>query len=296
MKLESGSLTLTEKTVLGLDAASEKVGNYFAKRLRRGTGWPVSILMTGQGTIHFEVVADPQKSPETYTLQITSADVTVRAAGSAGIARGAETLLRLMPSAVYGSNRCTTITLPALNITDLPRFAWRGVMLDVSRKFQDKDTILKLLDGLAAYKISIFHWHLTDDQDWRLPIEGYPKLTENGPAYSRADIKEVVERASSLGLTIVPEVDMPGHSGASCRAYPGISTLNDKGNPTGTMNPGADASYKFIEAVMRDVAVQFPDSPYVHIGADEVGSGGWNKDAQCQTVVQREKLKGAHGL
>lgn len=296
VRIESGSLKLSAQTSLEPWAGSELVGRYFAERLRRGTGWPVPVRTNAPGAIRFEVVADPKSSPEAYSLNVSPAGVVVRAASAAGIARGAETLLQLMPPEVYGSNRCATLTLPALAIKDAPQFAWRGAMLDVARKFQDKDTILKLLDGLAACKLNAFHWHLTDDEGWRLPIAGYPKLTGKGSAYSRGDIREIVERAAALGITILPEIDMPGHSSASCRAYPEISILDAQGKPTGTMNPGADATYVFIAAVMKDVAAQFPNSPYIHLGADEVGSGGWAKDAQCQAFMQREKLKTTHEL
>jgi hexosaminidase len=183
-RVEPGSLTLTANASLGLGAGSEVVGRHFRQRLRRGTGWPVPVLTNAPGTIRFDVVPDPKQSPEAYSLNISSTGVIVRASSAAGVARGAETLLQLMPPEVYGSNRCGTLTLPALTINDAPQFAWRGAMLDVSRKFQDKDTILKLLDGLAARKLNIFHWHLTDDQGWRLPIAGYPKLTEERQANS----------------------------------------------------------------------------------------------------------------
>jgi len=294
LEIQNGSLLLGPETSISIDEDCAVVGRYFAKRLRNGTGWAVPEKK--DGTIRLELAPDPKASPEYYSLQVTDKQVTIRAASPAGIVRGTETLLQLMPTSVYGAGKLDLITLPAVKITDSPQFAWRGVHLDVSRKFQDKDTVLKLLEGIAASKINVFHWHLTDDQGWRLPIEGYPKLTEKGPAYSRADIKEVVERAEQLGIMIVPEIDMPGHSTASCRAYPEISTPNDKGQPTGTMNPGADASYKFIDVVMKDVAVQFPNSPYVHIGADEVGSGGWGKDQQCLDTMKRENLKNSHEL
>jgi hexosaminidase len=291
----SGTLTLTREASIKIDPACAEVGSHFAARLRRGTGWPV--LAVDPATITLDLVPGLEGvSPEAYNIRIGGSGVVIQSATPAGIARGTETLMQLMPPAVYGPNACDSILLPCLTIEDAPQFAWRGAMLDVSRKFQDKDTVLKLLDGLAACKLNIFHWHLTDDQGWRLPIEGYPKLTEKGPAYSRADIREVVERAAVLGITVVPEIDMPGHSGASCRAYPEISTLNEKGQPTGTMNPGADASYAFIEAVMKDVAIQFPASPYVHLGADEVGRGGWDKDPRCQELMVREKIKNGHGL
>lgn len=293
LEVGAGEVRLTKTVSLRLDAASAQVGGRFAVRLRQGTGWAVPVA--DDGFVRFEVVAGPG-SPEAYTLKLSPEGIVLRANSPAGIARGAETLLQLMPTAVYGPHACDSIPLPVAEIADAPEFAWRGFHLDVSRKFQSKETILKLLEGIASAKLNVFHWHLTDDQGWRLPVEGYPKLTEKGPAYSRADIQEVVARAAELGITILPEVDMPGHSGASCHAYPEISTPNDKGQPTGTMNPGAEASYAFIEAVMKEVAAQFPNSPYVHIGADEVGNGGWKKDPQCQALMAKEQLKKPHDL
>ncbi len=280
-------MVLTKETSVSFDADSELVGRYFAERLRRGTGWPVP--EAEKGTIRLQVIPDSQKSLEAYSLQITTTGITIRAASPAGVVRGTETLLQLMPPAVYGAGKFETLTLPALTITDAPQFAWRGALLDVARKFRDKNAILKLLDGMASCKLNVFHWHLTDDEGWRLPIDGYPKLTGKGPAYSRADIQEVVQRAAQLGIMIVPEIEMPGHSGAGCRAYPEIAVEN-------SMNPGADATYRFIEAAVKDVAVQFPNSPYFAMGADEVLAGAWNKDPQCQALMEREHLKGAHEL
>lgn len=290
-----GSLTLTRETSIQIAPACAEVGAHFAGRLRRGTGW--SVPVTDPATITLAIVpGQADASPEAHTIRISASGIVIQSATPAGIARGTETLLQLMPPAVYGPNACDSIPLPHLTIEDAPAFPWRSVMLDVSRKFQQREDVIRLLDGMAACKLNIFHWHLTDDQGWRLPIEGYPKLTASGPAYTRDDIRAVVRHAAALGITVVPEVDMPGHSSASCRAYPEIATLNDKGQPTGTMNPAAVATDRFVDAVMKDVAAQFPDSPYVHIGADEVGTGGWNKDPQCQEMIQRKGLKGAHGL
>ncbi len=290
-----GTLTLTSGTAVTLDAASEVVGRHFAARLARGTGWKPAVAPNGQ--IKFKVVPDPGASPESYILQITAAGIDLRATTAQGIARGAETLLQLMPTAVYGTHQFEAIELPVITIKDSPQFAWRGLLLDVSRRFQSKETVLKLLDGMAASKLNVFHWHLTDDQGWRLPIAGYPRLTADaGNSYSREDVRGIVEHAAKLGITIMPEIDMPGHSNASCQAYPEISTPNDKGKPTGTINPGADATYVFVETVIADVVKQFPNSPYIHIGADEVGSGGWGKDPQCQALMARENLKSAHDL
>jgi len=236
-------------------------------------------------------------SKESYKLTITEDGVNIRAASAQGVVRATDTLLQLMPPSVYGDGRVDEIRLPLVEIKDSPEFAWRGLMLDVSRHVQDKDAVIKLLDGMAVCKLNVFHWHLTDDQGWRLPIEGYPKLTSNPKhSYTHQDIQEIVGHAEKLGIVIMPEIDMPGHSGASCRAYPEIATKNSKGKVTGTMNPGADATYQFIETVMKDVAKQFPNSPNIHIGADEVGTGNWKIDRQCKDLMDREKLNNTRDL
>lgn len=295
VKQSNGKLMLTSSTAISLDPASDLAGRHFATRLARGTGWNIPI--TSNGIIKLKVVPNKKASPESYTLKITTKGVNIRAASAQGIVRATETLLQLMPPAIYSANKFDTITLPTLTITDSPAFQWRALMLDVSRKFQNKETIIKLLDGMAACKLNLFHWHLTDDQGWRLPIEVYPKLTEEpNDSYTRDDIREVVEHAAKLGITIMPEIDMPGHSLACCKAYPEISTLDDKGNPTGTINPGSDATYRFVEDVIGDVVKQFPNSPYIHIGADEVGKKRWEKDPQCQALMDREKLKNTSEL
>lgn len=294
VKAGAGEVTLNSAASISLGKGCDTVGRHFAERLRNGTGW--ALPEKADGVIRLELAGDAKASPEAYTLQVGAGRVLIRAATSAGLARGVETLLQLMPPEVYGKNNCTSLVLPAVSIADAPQFAWRGLQLDVSRKFQTKATILKLLDGIAACKLNVFHWHLTDDQGWRLPIEGYPKLTAKGPAYTREDIREVVARAAELGITLVPEIDVPGHSAASGNAYPEIAVSNEKGKPSNTLNVGSEATYAFIDAVMKDVAAQFPDSPYIHIGADEVGGGLWKKDPQCQALMKKENIKGTHEL
>lgn len=295
VKMGNGVFVLTAKTTINIAPECDVVGQHFADRLRRGTGWNVPV--TEGGKICLKINAAAGTSPEAYTLRINNSGIVVQGATPAGVARGLETLFQLMPTAVYGSNRCERITLPAVEIADAPRFAWRGFMLDVSRYFVSRDDVLKFLDGMAADKLNIFQWHLTDDQGWRLPIKGYPKLTQDTKhSYSREDIRAVVEHAAKLGITIVPEIDVPGHSSATCNAYPEIATLNKNGKPGNTMNPGAPATYAFLEKVIDDVAVQFPDSPYIHIGTDEVGVGRWSADPQCQALMKQEKIGGPHQL
>lgn len=294
VELAKSKLILAKNTSVSLGRGTELVGKHFISRLKKGTGWTVS--EASKATIQLEI-AKGKGSPEAYTLTITNNGIEITGASVQGVVRGTETLLQLMPPAVYGKGSITKITLPCLTINDAPQFAWRALMLDVSRHFQNKDTIIKLLDGMAACKFNVFHWHLTDDQGWRLPIEGYPKLTANAKvSYSRQDIREVVEHAAKLGITIMPEIDMPGHSRAACMAYPEIATRNSKGKITGTLNPGAAATYKFIEAVMIDVVKQFPNSLNIHIGADEVGTGNWKNHPECLELMKQEKLRNTHEL
>lgn len=286
VKQSKGQLTLTNKTSVSIDKGSELVGKHFISRLKNGTGW--NLPTSNEGTIRLKIVKT-KGSPEAYTLTILDKRVQITAASPQGIVRGTESLLQLMPPAVYGKGTIKEVTLPCLTIKDAPQYAWRALMLDVSRHFQNKDTIIKLLDGMAASKLNVFHWHLTDDQGWRLPIAGYPKLTSNPDvSYTREDIREIVEHAKKLGITIMPEIDMPGHSSAVCRAYPEIATRNRDGKITGTLNLGADASYKFINDVIADVCKQFPDSPNIHIGADEVGTGNWKNHPECLKLMKRE--------
>ncbi len=294
IQLAKNKFTLTRETTVSLGQGTELVGKHFIQRLAKGTGWKVQTNQ--QGTIQLKIVAS-KGSPEAYTLQIHDKGIIITAASAEGIVRGTESLLQLMPPSVYGKGTLKDITLPCLTINDAPEYAWRALMLDVSRRFQNKDTIIKLLDGMAACKFNVFHWHLTDDQGWRLPIAGYPKLTSNPDvSYTRQDIREVVDHAEKLGITIMPEIDMPGHSSAACRAYPEIATRKADGKITGTMNPGAEATYKFINDVIADVCKQFPNSPNIHIGADEVGTGNWKNHPECLELMKREKLHSTHEL
>lgn len=289
-----GKLPLTNNASVSLGKGTELVGQHFISRLNTGTGW--NIPVSDQGTIRLEIIKT-KGSPEAYSLEINNHGIKITAASAQGIVRGTESLLQLMPPSIYGKGTIREITLPCMTINDAPQYEWRALMLDVSRHFQNKDTIIKLLDGMAACKLNVFHWHLTDDQGWRLPIEGYPKLTSNPEvSYSRQDIREIVEHAEKLGIAIMPEIDMPGHSTAACRAYPEIATRTASGKLTGTMNPGAKATYKFIEAVMADVVRQFPNGQNIHIGADEVGTGNWKNHKECLDLMKKEKLRNTHEL
>jgi hexosaminidase len=227
---------------------------------------------------------------------------------------GVQTVLQLLPPEIYSSNIVKGVAwqIPCVNIADSPRFQWRGMMLDVARHFFTKEEVKKTLDAMALHKLNVFHWHLTDDQGWRIEIKKYPKLltegawrngvgfglatnstTAYGPDgryggfYSQEDIREIVAYASARHISIVPEIDMPGHSSVALRAYPEVSCSD---GPSLVYSPAKEETYQFLEGVLTEVFELFPGQ-YIHVGGDEVNPGPWTKDPACQALMKREGLK-----
>lgn len=215
-----------------------------------------------------------------YRLQVRGSAITILAADAAGAFNGSQTLLQMLPPGeaarrIAGS---PAIAVPALDISDAPRFAWRGLTLDVARHFFGVATIKRVIDSMAAYKLNVLHLHLTDDNGWRIPIRGYPKLTTvgargnmsnpNGPAqfYSAGDIEEIVRYAAERQIEVVPEIEMPGHAGAAARAYPEFF------DGAHTFNPAQPGTYRFIDDVLAEVTRLFPGR-VIHFGGDEVDAG-----------------------
>ncbi|NWK55863.1 beta-N-acetylhexosaminidase [Verrucomicrobiaceae bacterium N1E253] len=269
---------------------------FFAKELRKVTGWKIPIK--NSGNIHCEL--NP-KLTSGYSLNITPEQIVIQAADHASLFHGFQTLRQLGPVDLFGNQASTSLkqgwSVPCLHISDAPRFAWRGVLVDVSRHFQSKEEMLKLLDSMAMVKLNVLHWHLTDDQGWRPEIKAYPKLTAKSKQfYSQTDLKEIVAYASQRGITIVPEIDVPGHSAAVARAYPElcVKRLDKEGryNVYDVSNPDV---YVFLDAVFKEMAAIFPGS-YIHLGADEVGKGAWKKDPGCQAYMKKHKIKSLHDL
>ena len=209
---------------------------------------------------------------EAYHLQVGAKGVLIEAPAADGLFNGVETLRQLVTTKSNGSR-----SIPAVDIRDAPRFHWRGLLIDVSRHFFGKPTILKILDEMAAYKLNVLQLHLTDDPGWRLEIPGYPKLTDIGALdpgsgtrhyFTAADIREIVAYAAERHIIVVPEIEMPGHSGSEARAYPEFF------DGQGRFNPGKAQTYDFIHGVLSQVSRLFP-GPYLHFGGDEVGDDAW---------------------
>jgi len=266
---------------------------------------------------------------EGYQLSITKNKVILQARKPAGLFNGLQTFRQLLCQAADSPQR-QQLSLPAVEITDYPRFHWRGLMLDVSRHFFSKDFVKKYIDDMARYKYNVFHWHLTDDQGWRIEIKSLPRLTEvgawrvprtgqwwsytppqkdekptDGGYYTQEEIREVVAYAAARNITVVPEIDVPGHSLAAIAAYPYLSATgyNYMVNPgskfynidDNTLNPADDRVYVFLEKVMKEVAALFPGQ-YIHIGGDECTKYFWQRSAVVQNFMKQQGIKTEHEL
>ena len=260
-----GAYELREDLIIGFEGpGSGPVADMLARRIQMPTGYSVTARKGTSGDIYMRILEKPDAKVgnEGYTLEVTPKGVTISANQPAGLFYGAQTLLQLLPgemeSMVPAKARWI---IPAVSITDYPRFSWRGILLDVSRHFFSKEDVKQYIDRMAQYKYNIFHWHLTDDEGWRIEIKSLPRLTEVGawrvpragrfgdraaPApgeaatyggfYTQEDIKEVVAFAKERFVTIVPEIDVPGHSMAAIAAYPELSCTKDTNT---RVNPGA---------------------------------------------------------
>ena len=296
------------------DEGGKEAGNRLRDLVTRSGGPALSF--SAKGTIRFRRDASV-KGAEAYRLVVTPAGATVSAASDAGLYYGAETLWQLIASSKDGS-------VPAVTIADEPAFGWRGVMLDSVRHFQPVAYVEQLIDRMAMAKLNTLHWHLSDDQGWRIEIDRYPRLTEIGgcrreagaagtdPAtgkptrycgyYSKADIRTVVAYAAAHHVTIVPEIDMPGHATAMVAAYPELASIpnpprspsNQWGILPNLLNPD-DGTLTFVDNVLDEVMALFPGR-YIHVGGDEAVKDQWKANPAIQAQIKRLGLKDENAL
>jgi hexosaminidase len=326
-----GQFVFNEHTQIAFDQANAELKNtalYLQHFLQEATHLPFKIATKNapeNNVIYLGVASNfvantsenKQLSAETYQLIIKNKSISITGKSIAGVFYGFQTLRQLLPAAIENKGKVKSLntwTLPCLSIFDYPTFAWRGLNLDCCRHFMDKAFILHYLDVLAYYKMNKFHWHLTEDQAWRIEIKKYPKLTSVGAFrkekegniyggfYTQADIKEVVAYAAKLNIEVIPEIEMPGHSLAAIAAYPGLSCTKAPlavANTWGVFKDiycaGSDSTFIFLENVLTEVFALFP-SKYIHIGGDEAPKYRWENCADCQQRMQNEKLKDAHEL
>jgi hexosaminidase len=265
---------------------------------------------------------------EGYSLDITKDFISLRASSEAGIFYGLQSLMQLLAGAKKNENHSSFLG-PALHIKDQPRFIWRGMHLDVSRHFFPAEQVKEYIDMLARYKMNVFHWHLTDDQGWRIEIKKYPKLTSvaawredrtsfpwsydmfpaiegkpvYGGFYTQEEIKDIVDYAARRHITIVPEIEMPGHSWAALYAYPELSCsgkpyFRNPDQPMDFTDPycaGNEKTFEFLENVIDEIVELFP-SPYIHIGGDEAKKEPWEHCAKCRKRMVKEGMKDVQQL
>ncbi|MDI1257593.1 MAG: beta-N-acetylhexosaminidase [Flavobacterium sp.] len=264
------------------------------------------------------VAADATVSKEKYQLAITDRTVYITAADNQGIFYGIQTFLQLLPT-----EKGSVLKISCLEINDEPKFKWRGMHLDVARHFFSPAFVKKYIDYIAMYKMNTFHWHLTDDQGWRIEIKKYPKLTSisafrkgsmvghyndqkyddirYGGFYTQEEIKEIVKYASDRHITIIPEIEMPGHAQAALAAYPELSCTGgpfEVAKQWGVLDDvfcPKDETFVFLENVLTEVIDLFP-SAYIHIGGDECPKTRWKNCPHCQELMQRQGLKDEHEL
>ena len=263
-------------------------------------------------------------NPEAYTLEVSADGIDIAAGDDAGLFYAFQTLMQL----IFPSQKADrgAVPVPCVNISDSPQYRWRGMHLDVARHFFPKKFIFKMLDAMAMHKLNTFHWHLTDDQGWRIEIKKYPELTavsawrdqtlighgsetpwvydgtRYGGYYTQEDIREVVEYAARLHINVLPEIEMPGHAVAALQAYPHLSCsggqvppFNRWGVSEDVFCAGKDETYEFLEGVLAEVAELFPYE-YIHIGGDECPKVRWEVCPDCQKRIADNNLKDEHEL
>lgn len=333
MTVGSGCFTLTKNAAITIETPSEElegIARYFNEKISPATGFEVPVEKHGK--ITFCLTDDEELGDEGYQLSVKRGDIRVTAHKPAGVFYGVQTILQLLPAEIKSQSpqEDKKWTIPCVEIKDRPKFVWRGMMLDVSRHFFTKEEVMKYIDEIAEYKLNVFHWHLTDDQGWRIQIESLPKLTEVGAwrakrvgqwwhrdrlqpgekptyggFYTHDDVKEVVAYAASRFVRVIPEIDVPGHSVAALVSYPELACTKapesvNVGNTffgvdENTLCVGKDFTFEFMDKVLTEVAEIFPDE-YVHIGGDECFKGFWHKCPRCQARMKAENLKNEEEL
>ena len=312
MEISKGVFKFSNQTKIWISEPSDelqKLGELIASSVNQSTGLNLfpTVKMTSnisRSLILLQLKKDFQPN-EAYSLEIKPHKITITAGSGSGIFYAIQSLLQLMP---VNPNKYN-FSVPCLLIEDLPRFQWRGIHLDVCRHFFPVEFIKKYIDVLAAYKMNTFHWHLTEDQGWRIEIKKYPKLTEVGAWRKEADgnkyggfytqdqVRDIVQYAKDRYINVVPEIEMPGHSLAALASYPELSCTGgpfEVGNLWGVIEDvycaGNDKVFDFLQDVLTEALNLFP-SEYIHIGGDEVPKVRWKVCSKCQERIKSEGLR-----
>lgn len=328
-----GTFNLKQLTAITTPAGDEAVARYaqeFATQLEKTSGIKLPVNPTTAAT-SLVMTKDATLAHEAYKLTVNEAGINIAAADSTGFFYAIQTLKQLMPHAIYNRSGASTAidwTVPCVEIADQPQLGHRGYMLDVARHFFSKTEVKRILDIMATYKMNRFHWHLTDDQGWRIDIPEYPKLAQVGAVrkgsfvnaggsskffddteygrgmyYTLDDLREIVAYAKNLNIEIIPEIDLPGHMVAAVAAYPEFScdptkkyeVRIDGGISKDVLNIGKDETIDFLKCVLGHMAEVFPYK-YIHLGGDECPTDQWSHNADCLKRVKDEGLAGVNEL
>jgi hexosaminidase len=328
VKVADGYFELTPSVKLFLPKEfMNNLGPYVKEKLMSDAGLTIPVAKwdhsTASNFIRFEQSADSSIPNDGYILEISSQKILIKANSYGGMFYAFQTLRQLIPVDAK-SDAPQIIRIPCLIIQDKPRFEWRGVMIDVARSFQSKAFIMRQIDVMSAYKINKFHWHLTDDQGWRIEIKKYPNLIKKGAwradrtgiswwerkpkspdeatpiggYYTQDDIREIVKYATTRNVEIIPEIDVPGHSLALITSYPHLACRDDVAFEVATGGPaphdalcaGKETTYEFLNNVFIEVAGLFP-SKYIHIGGDECKKADWKLCDLCNKKIAENSLK-----
>ncbi len=311
--VDAGSQEAIRKLSVRLSTTSGKVSTFTT---------PVGLAASAEaGKVKgFVFTSDETLSSGEYCIEVSGKAVKVRSSDFYGTLYAIETLKQLMPVAVYGSKADDKADwhIPCVSIKDSPRFGYRGMHLDCARHFFSVDEVKKYLDVMAMYKLNRFHWHLTEDQGWRLELKNYPELTliggfrdgtmigkdfssndgiRYGGYYTREQVKEIIRYADERGITVIPEIDLPGHMLAALAAYPQLGCTGGPykvwhkwGISDEVLCPGKPETFEFLKGVLCEVADLFP-SEYIHIGGDECPKTEWEKCPDCQRLIAKLGLK-----
>ncbi|MBC7901978.1 MAG: beta-N-acetylhexosaminidase [Gemmatimonadaceae bacterium] len=322
----AGSLTVKPTTPIVLAGSGlENAANFLNEYFQRFYGFKLEVKKGGSFrdaiTLNYERLDNDIAGA--YILNVTKSGIYIAGDNPEGAFYGVQSLIQLLPVPVAGQAK-PVLTMPWVSITDKPRFEYRGLHLDVGRHFFPIDFLKKYIDYIALHKMNYFHWHLTEDQGWRIEIKKYPNLTKVGAYrdgtligrhpgtgndhkryggfYTQAQVKEIVAYAGKRFITVVPEIEMPGHAAAALASYPYLGctggpykVIESWGVFEDVFCAGNDSVYSFLQNVLSEVMELFP-SPYIHIGGDECPKESWKKCPKCQQRMKDNNLKDEHEL
>lgn len=329
VKMGEGFFLIDNKTSVNFKAeqtALKPAVDFFVSTIRHISGTALLVNKTAGKIIELILDKNASIKEEGYQLMVNKSTIVIKANSYGGIFYGLQSLLQTLPQVRTNA----ALKVPCMQVNDYPRFKWRGMHLDVSRHFFSADAVKEYIDLMAMYKMNTFHWHLVDDQGWRIEIKKYPKLTETGAwrvdqtdkiwgarsqaqpgeeatyggYYTQEQVKEIVAYAKARNVTIVPEIEMPGHVASAISSYPQLSctqlpqlpmTGGNYTNMSSNYCAGNDEVFGFLQDVLTEVIALFP-STYIHIGGDEVDKGPWKQCSKCQARMKKEGLKNEEEL